>query len=623
MAFVRSLSIEAKFLQFSVSSSGIVTLSEQSRKSQSSIRFGRFGVVWLANLFGKLVDSTEVRDFSEYFNESKRAFLAQRCSNKNSSYMVLAEFGDRCRRGVVIIPEGRLKSGWKSFATACEELISVLGELRRRRVGPGGSEIRPGSSFAQIVQATAPEKKVAEAKESRGIQMGADTKITQPTVGVPTLTHAAKGMRLTSSNCNHEVGGPAVTAGHVGVLWEHLLRIKGELDLLMELVNNKNQEVEPRPSMLCPVCGFSLVTQQQLKRAYCPRPSTRLGSPRSSLDRSVGRCMGPGPTIVTYPSSPRASASDAEPVSVPSSPGLGVLGQLLAETDAGLSVEDQTSPAKGETASATPVVAGEALRVGGLLSAMEKDASAKVVAAVTAMGSSGLSPAMGAEVPSKAVGAVEAMVPSGLPTTRVVSVGGICSGASEVGQPGQCDEGGFVDVPLCSAVSLVEKEAVGLEARFEGGLSPSPGAACYAGGVPQGLFPQFCDLGGRSALGVVAGGELVNFNGRGAETSVEPLQIVYPHSTSEEGAPPSFWVLEMLSSIRHLVGVSCDGHEEDLVTLFAALEKEKALGSRPLGRSGGKMIRELKSLECSVNYDGSASSSRRSRKVGRALVNYL
>ncbi|KAB1224133.1 hypothetical protein CJ030_MR2G024431 [Morella rubra] len=439
MAFVRSLSIEAKFLQFSASSSGIVTLSKQSRKSR--VQFALADSVWF---------------------------------------------------------------GWPTC------LVNWWILRRRKRVGPGGSEIRQGSSFAQIVQAIAPEKKVAEAKESRGIQMGTGTKITQPTVGVPTLTHAAEGMRLTSSNCNHEVGGPAVMAGHEGLLWEHLLRIRGP-----------------------------------------------------------------------------------------------------------------TSPAKGENASAKPVVAGEALRVGGLLPALEKDASAKVVATTAAMCSSGLSLAMGAEAPSKAVVAVEALVTCGLPPPRVVSVGGICSGVSEVGQPGQCDGGGSVDVPLCSAVSLVEKEVVGLDARFEMGLSPSLGADCYAGGVPQGLFPQFCDLGGSSALGVVAGGELVSFDGRGAETSDEPLQIVYPNSTSEERAPLSFWVLEMLYFFRHLVAVSCDGHEEDLLTLFAALEKEKELGSRPLGRSGGKMIRELKYLECSVNYDGSASSSRRSRKVGRALVNYL
>lgn len=45
MAFFRSLVIEAKSFLFSVSSFGIVTLTEMSRRSQSSICFGRYGVV--------------------------------------------------------------------------------------------------------------------------------------------------------------------------------------------------------------------------------------------------------------------------------------------------------------------------------------------------------------------------------------------------------------------------------------------------------------------------------------------------------------------------------------------------------------------------------------------------
>lgn len=76
MAFVCSLLIEAKSLQFLVSSSGIGTFSEQRRKSQSSICFSRYRVVKLANLFGKLVDSKEVKNFSEKFNEATRVFLA-------------------------------------------------------------------------------------------------------------------------------------------------------------------------------------------------------------------------------------------------------------------------------------------------------------------------------------------------------------------------------------------------------------------------------------------------------------------------------------------------------------------------------------------------------------------
>lgn len=38
---------------------------------------------------------------------------------------------------------------------------------------------------------------------------------------------------------------------------------------------------------------------------------------------------------------------------------------------------------------------------------------------------------------------------------------------------------------------------------------------------------------------------------------------------------------------------------------------------------GGKLVREMKALESSVNYDSNASSSWRSRKSRRALANVL
>lgn len=69
---------------------------------------------------------------------------------------------------------------------------------------------------------------------------------------------------------------------------------------------------------------------------------------------------------------------------------------------------------------------------------------------------------------------------------------------------------------------------------------------------------------------------------------------------------PSKWVLEMVSSFRHLVGVSCVRYEPDLIKLFAALKMERSSGSKSPGKSESKMIRELKSLKSSVNYDVSA-----------------
>lgn len=111
MAIFQSLVIEAKNFHFSVSSYGLVTFTEWHRKSQCSICFGKYGVVWLANLFGKLVESKESRDLSENFNKLSRTFLAQKCGNKSGRYVALAEFGGRRRQRAVMIPKGKKSEG--------------------------------------------------------------------------------------------------------------------------------------------------------------------------------------------------------------------------------------------------------------------------------------------------------------------------------------------------------------------------------------------------------------------------------------------------------------------------------------------------------------------------------
>lgn len=60
-----------------------------------------------------------------------------------------------------------------------------------------------------------------------------------------------------------------------------------------------------------------------------------------------------------------------------------------------------------------------------------------------------------------------------------------------------------------------------------------------------------------------------------------------------------------------------------MLNLFATLELERGLQcGKSVGRLGGKLVREIKALESSVNYDFNASSSRRSRNT-RDIVNVL
>lgn len=71
------------------------------------------------------------------------------------------------------------------------------------------------------------------------------------------------------------------------------------------------------------------------------------------------------------------------------------------------------------------------------------------------------------------------------------------------------------------------------------------------------------------------------------------------------------------------MGLSCAGHETELMKLFIALEKERMrIPSVSSLRLGGKLMRELKGLETSVNYDGKMGTSRTSSCGGRALLHF-
>ena len=62
------------------------------------------------------------------------------------------------------------------------------------------------------------------------------------------------------------------------------------------------------------------------------------------------------------------------------------------------------------------------------------------------------------------------------------------------------------------------------------------------------------------------------------EMEVKPLAMCLPEREKGEdigNVRMSDWVLEMVSSFRHMVGLSCMGREKELMNLFSALEKDR------------------------------------------------
>lgn len=76
------------------------------------------------------------------------------------------------------------------------------------------------------------------------------------------------------------------------------------------------------------------------------------------------------------------------------------------------------------------------------------------------------------------------------------------------------------------------------------------------------------------------------------------------------------------------MGLSCDGREEEMMVLFSAIEaKRDVRGVETVldvsEKSGNRGSRELKQLECLVNYDGKGGQSSWMSGTGRDGKGYL
>jgi len=105
-----------------------------------------------------------------------------------------------------------------------------------------------------------------------------------------------------------------------------------------------------------------------------------------------------------------------------------------------------------------------------------------------------------------------------------------------------------------------------------------------------------------------------------AEVEPSPLACCPPSKTKRKvGERSPNWVLQMLEEFSHFVGLSCDGFEGRLSSLFSdiiANHDAKVASSRL--KVGKKGVREINSLVSSINYDARNGSASRGRNKGRA-----
>jgi hypothetical protein len=144
----------------------------------------------------------------------------------------------------------------------------------------------------------------------------------------------------------------------------------------------------------------------------------------------------------------------------------------------------------------------------------------------------------------------------------------------------------------------------------------------FCGGSPskQEGSKELLSVGAQSVLSSVfeEGGVGDEVEGLGP-ISVLPFLAVEMDKDSSSIVSPR-WVMERVKGYYKLIGVSCDQFEDKLLALFELIETKRvqSLAMVP-SVSGVKGQREIKRLDCSINYDKKGVQSYRRRGKGRGL----
>jgi hypothetical protein len=111
---------------------------------------GRYGAVWMVNMIDKLRMADRREDFVAKFDESSRAFLAQRCANKRGRFLMIAQYGDRRRKGVVMVPEGANGEGWASISRVFQAVVDSLVSRDKAKQRISVEKRRSGVTYADV-----------------------------------------------------------------------------------------------------------------------------------------------------------------------------------------------------------------------------------------------------------------------------------------------------------------------------------------------------------------------------------------------------------------------------------------------------------------------------------------
>ena len=147
--------VESKSFEFSVEEGGsffLLHIFERSRDSLQSVFMGKECAKRLLSIMENFIFSKSREHFAHSVRDGETVFILQSGSNAHGDFLMISELLHGCRKGFLVIPEGRMSNGWRGFVWHLKKVL-VPGN-RALNLPPKhlpGSEVRANKSFASAV----------------------------------------------------------------------------------------------------------------------------------------------------------------------------------------------------------------------------------------------------------------------------------------------------------------------------------------------------------------------------------------------------------------------------------------------------------------------------------------
>jgi hypothetical protein len=618
MGYVGYFYVEAKSFEFrsDVCVGDGVRLAERNKGLFRAVFLNTLSVGWLRRSMEELKQVGEIRDFCRTYRVGSTVLILQRRGNDRGRFLELSEYAFGGRRSSVMIPEGRVGCGW---ANCLAQLRRLEKSLERKATGGKTGGNIPSAARKEMKPAFRDGRTFAAALIGHGSEpeRGESSKGNLGISGEQSLSILARSEKQAAMT---EGGDCTAVGGAQSVLNDPVVSVEGQLQLaeFKKLLVSIREEVtrwlgrlelgllrDEVKSIESPnkgqtdnevgqvALGFIAQDQEGIKdkgkeaavQEFC-------GSPQLTYKRRVLLRQKVQTGSTTESVEEKAEQRQISPMSslevisdpVHSGSGSGRLGSRDA-VHAGISMEDNGAGSEGDEGV-----------IGGLKTATEE--ATPIENQVSLVYSPG--PAENQEE--------EERFHEGSESERLGKLG-LDSGLSvEAGDGREVGEQGFESLK---------------QAEFDIGLGEMA-AQCrglemieVSGKVDVVMSDLDCREKGEGVNSLALMTSLEENLGDNELLDVMPLAVM----EKDLGNESSDWVFERIRGFCKVVGISCPGLKEKMMDLFNGIEaqrfSDRVRHNNNSSTMGNRGQREVKRLECSVNYDGKGGQSSRLTRKGR------